>query len=70
MFETPDARALLRVAWNQRDPNYVACFALDSPLVTVIDVRAASLPVAQLPHTTQSSSLAGTLYLNQPISLS
>lgn len=59
LFETPDARPLLRCAWNQGDGNYVACFALDSDRVTVVDVRAASLPVAQLSLPTHQQGASG-----------
>jgi len=48
VYETPDARALLRVQWNPLDPNYMATFAVDSDRVIVLDVRMPSVPAAEL----------------------
>lgn len=48
LYETPDGRPLLRVGWNRHDSNYLTCFALDSSHVVIVDVRSASLPLAQL----------------------
>ncbi|KAJ2346946.1 hypothetical protein IWW50_003872 [Coemansia erecta] len=39
---------LLRLACNMVDPNYIATFALDSPHVTVLDVRSPGAAVGQL----------------------
>ncbi|KAJ3068153.1 ddb1 and cul4 associated factor 7 [Podochytrium sp. JEL0797] len=44
MYNAP----LLRVAWNKRDPNYIATFQADSRRVIVLDVRAPSTPVCEL----------------------
>ena len=50
LYETPDAKPLLRLLWNHLDPNYLATFSLDSSLVTIIDARSSSLPLATLSH--------------------
>lgn len=48
IYETPDARALLKVAWNSIDSNYLATFAADSSTVVVMDIRMPSIPAAEL----------------------
>lgn len=48
IYETPDARALLKVAWNPNDPNYLATFSADSSSVIVMDIRMPSIPAAEL----------------------
>lgn len=48
VYESSDARALLRVQWNPLDPNYLATFALDSRRVIVMDIRMPSVPAAEL----------------------
>lgn len=48
IYESGEARPLLRVAWNPLDPNYLATFALDSRTVVVMDVRMPSVPAAEL----------------------
>lgn len=48
IYESVEARPLLRVAWNPLDPNYLATFALDSRAVIVMDVRMPSVPAAEL----------------------
>lgn len=48
LYESPDARPLLRVAWNPHDPNYISCFSLDAKSVIVMDVRMPSVPAADL----------------------
>lgn len=44
----PDNVALLRLAWNKQDSNYIATFGQDSPSVVILDVRVPSVPVADL----------------------
>lgn len=48
VYESADARPLLRVQWNSLDPNYLATFAIDSNKVVVLDVRMPSVPAAEL----------------------
>jgi len=48
IYETPDAKPLLKVAWNPNDPNYLATFSADSRSVIVMDVRMPSVPAADL----------------------
>jgi len=59
LYETPDNSPLLRLSWNKKDPNYLATFAMDSKVVTILDIRVPSLPVAQLKsHTDSINSMA------------
>jgi len=44
----PDNVALLRLAWNKQDSNYIATFGQDSPSVVILDIRVPSVPVADL----------------------
>jgi len=39
IYESPDQTALLRLAWNKQDPNYLATVMMDSSKVIVLDVR-------------------------------
>ncbi|CAD5230342.1 unnamed protein product [Bursaphelenchus xylophilus] len=48
VFEEPNRKPLLRLAFNQHDHNYLATFAQDSPEVYIIDIRIPSIPVATL----------------------
>ena len=48
LFESKDASPLVRCAWNQLDPKYIACFGLDSSQLFVIDVRSPAVPACQL----------------------
>lgn len=49
IYESPrQDTPLLRLAWNQQDPRYMACTALDSPRVLVLDIRFPTVPVAEL----------------------
>lgn len=48
MYESHDAKPLLRLAWNKEDSNYIATFAVDSTRTVVLDLRMPTLPVAEL----------------------
>lgn len=48
VFEEPNRRPLLRLAWNKQDYNYLATFAHNSNEVLILDIRVPSLPVATL----------------------
>jgi len=48
LYESPDLSALLRLAWNKQDPNYIATVQADEPKTIIIDVRMPSAPVAEL----------------------
>ncbi|KDO27661.1 hypothetical protein SPRG_07291 [Saprolegnia parasitica CBS 223.65] len=50
-YETPDLSALLRLAWNKHDANFVAVMLVDSPTVLVLDLRMSASPYAQLTNT-------------------
>lgn len=60
MYETSDGAPLLRVLWNQQDPNYLACVAARRADVILLDVRVPSQPVAILrsPRTGAGTSAA------------
>lgn len=48
VYESPDARPLLRVEWNPLDANYLSTFAVDSSKAIVMDIRMPSVPAAEL----------------------
>lgn len=48
IYEDPQHRSLLRLAWNKQDANYLATFAIDSTEVVILDVRIPCTPVARL----------------------
>ena len=48
LYETPDLSPLLRLAWNKKDPNYLATILADSPKAIISDIRVPSVPVAEL----------------------
>lgn len=48
LYEDPHHKALLRLAWNKQDSNYISAIAIDSTEVNIIDIRASSTPVGVL----------------------
>ena len=48
IYETPDARPLLKVAWKPIDTNYLATFGADSQTAVIMDIRMPSIPAAEL----------------------
>jgi WD repeat-containing protein 68 len=53
IYESNDGKGgspppLIRLAWNNQDPNYLATFSMDSSRVVIIDIRVPSLPAATL----------------------
>lgn len=50
--------ALLRVAWNKLDNNYLATFAHNSRSVLVLDIRVPAVPVATLVASSSISSIS------------
>mmetsp|Transcript_5366 Transcript_5366/g.17185 ORF Transcript_5366/g.17185 Transcript_5366/m.17185 type:complete len:335 (+) Transcript_5366:3-1007(+) len=48
IYESPELTPLLRLEWNNQDPNYLAMVLLDSPCTVIVDIRVPSIPVAQL----------------------
>ena len=48
LYETHDCTPLMRVSWNKNDSNYLAIVVMDSPIVSVLDVRQAGVPVVEL----------------------
>lgn len=55
VYESPDLVPLLKLAWNPKDPNFVAVLQLDSNRVAVVDIRNPAKPYAEL--TGHSSSV-------------
>ncbi len=39
LYETPDLSPLLRLCWNQVDPNYLACISADGSQTIILDTR-------------------------------
>jgi len=48
IYESPKFFPLLRLSWNKVDPNYLATFAVDSNNTVILDIRAPSVPIAEL----------------------
>lgn len=48
IYESDDQSPLLRVAWNKKDPNYLATIMMDRREVVILDIRVPMLPVATL----------------------
>uniref|UniRef100_A0A7E4UVF1 WD_REPEATS_REGION domain-containing protein n=1 Tax=Panagrellus redivivus TaxID=6233 RepID=A0A7E4UVF1_PANRE len=57
VFEEPNRRPLLRLAWNRQEHNQLATFARDSNEVYILDVRMPSLPTATLKN--HSAAITG-----------
>lgn len=55
IYESKNFVPLLRLCWNKQDHNYLATFLQDQSKVVILDIRAPSLPVAEL--TGHSSSV-------------
>lgn len=59
VYESPDLVPLLKLAWNPKDPNFVAVLQLDSNRVAVVDIRNPAKPYAELTgHTHSVNDLA------------
>jgi WD repeat-containing protein 68 len=43
-----EGKPLLRLGWNNQDPNYIATFEPDSTKVVILDVRVPMVPVSEL----------------------
>ncbi|KAK0410960.1 hypothetical protein QR680_005410 [Steinernema hermaphroditum] len=48
IFEEPNRKALLKLAWNKQDHNYLATFGHNSNEVFILDIRIPCTPVARL----------------------
>jgi DDB1- and CUL4-associated factor 7 len=48
LYESEGNAPLLRVAWNKRDPNLIACVEMDKFKITVVDIRKPLTPYTQL----------------------
>jgi DDB1- and CUL4-associated factor 7 len=48
LYESEGNAPLLRVAWNKRDPNLIACVEMDKYKISVIDIRKPLTPYTQL----------------------
>eukprot|EP00808_Paulinella_micropora_P017474 g11625.t1 len=59
IYESPQFVPLLRLCWNKHDHNYLATFLMEQSYVVILDIRAPSVPVAQLhSHTQPVNTLA------------
>lgn len=59
IYESEQFQPLLRLAWNQQDPNYLATILTDSPRTVILDIRVPSIPVAELgAHTACVNAIA------------
>lgn len=48
IYESPELVPLLRLCWNKHDHNYLATFLMEQNQVVILDIRAPSVPVAEL----------------------
>jgi len=48
IYESPELMPLLRLSWNKHDHNYLATFLMEQNHVVILDIRAPSVPVAEL----------------------
>lgn len=48
IYETTPAVPLLRLAWNRQDPRFIAVLQANSSIISIIDVRFPTKPVASL----------------------
>lgn len=48
IYESPHLVPLLRLCWNKHDHNYLATFLMEQNQVVILDIRAPSMPVAEL----------------------
>jgi len=48
IYESQDLVPLLRLCWNKQDHNYLATFLMEQSQVVILDIRAPSVPVAEL----------------------
>jgi len=48
IYESPDLVPLLRLCWNKHDHNYLATFLMEQSQIVILDIRAPSVPVAEL----------------------
>eukprot|EP00478_Filoreta_tenera_P000930 GABV01000936.1.p2 GENE.GABV01000936.1~~GABV01000936.1.p2 ORF type:complete len:141 (-),score=27.56 GABV01000936.1:48-470(-) len=48
VYESADLVPLLRLCWNKQNHNHIATFLMDQTKVVVLDIRAPSVPVAEL----------------------
>jgi len=53
IYESPELVPLLRLCWNKHDHNYLATFLMEQTQVVILDIRAPSVPVAELQGHTQ-----------------
>jgi len=53
IYESPELVPLLRLEWNAHDHNYLATFLMEHNQVIILDIRAPSVPVAELSGHTQ-----------------
>jgi len=48
LYDTENNLPLLRLAWNRKNPNYLAIIAMEKNYITIIDIRHPLQPVAKL----------------------
>ena len=60
VYESPNLNPLMRVAWNQKDSNYIATVQADSAVTVILDIRVPSAPVAEL--TAHEASVNGVVW--------
>lgn len=49
MYESRNRAPLLRVAWNEQDPNFLATVESEARYTTIVDIRMPAQPVSKLP---------------------
>lgn len=56
IYEEPDNNPLVRLAWNKKDQNQLAAFAMHGTALLLLDIRVPCKPVAQLSSSTSAQS--------------
>jgi len=65
IYESPDGKPLVRLAWNKQETNYIATFVMDGTKLIILDIRMPSAPVAELAsHTSPINSFAWAPHSN------
>ena len=39
LYDTENSLPLLRLAWNRKNPNYLAIIAMEKNYITILDIR-------------------------------
>ncbi len=68
LYETPNLAPILRLRWNQVDPNYLACISADGIDTVILDIRYSRTVIFILPFlvTSAKSIYVALTYASSP----